>query len=146
MPHGGWVREKQPPESVVGIAVIATAAFTLFAAAGMVLGGALGAVHGRRVRDTLGRIGRGRRTKPADIEQAVRDALRDDEATSDLDIEVQVGEPGLVELSGVVSDAIVRRVAADVARAVLGVEVVVNRILVRDGAKPAGADPDPHPA
>jgi osmotically-inducible protein OsmY len=39
--------------------------------------------------------------------------------------------PGLIELTGVASDALVRRAAADIARAVPGVEVVVNRILLR---------------
>jgi hypothetical protein len=146
MPHGGRVGEKEPRESIVGIVVMATAAFTLGAAAGMVLGSALGAVHGRRVRDTLGRLGRGRQAKPADLERAVREALHGDEATSDLDIEVQVGEPGLVELTGVVSDAVVRRVAADVARAVPGVEVVVNRILLRDPDTPPVSKSDSRPA
>jgi osmotically-inducible protein OsmY len=72
--------------------------------------------------------------------------LHGDEATSDLDIEVQVGEPGLVELTGVVSDAVVRRVAADVARAVPGVEVVVNRILLRDPDTPPVSKSDSRPA
>jgi osmotically-inducible protein OsmY len=139
------VGQDQRSESVIGTIVMAVAAFTLGTAAGMVLGSAVGAVHGRRVRDTLGRIRRRRTKAPADLEQAVRDALREDEATSDLDIEVQMAEVGLVELTGVVSDAVVRRVAADVARAVPGVEVVVNRILLRDAGASARAKPDLRP-
>lgn len=118
--------------SIIGIVLTAIGAFALGAAAGMALGGSVGAVHGRRVRDTFGRLSRGtRRVKPEDLAQAVLAGLREDEATSDLDIHVHVAEPGLVELTGVVSDATVRRVAADVARAVPGVEVVVNRIMLR---------------
>jgi osmotically-inducible protein OsmY len=66
-------------------------------------------------------------------------ALREDEATSDLDVHVQAVEPGLIELTGVVTDATLRRIAADVARSVPGVEVVVNRIMTRHGGPaPAG--------
>ncbi len=139
------MREDQRSESVIGIIVMGAAAFTLGTAAGMVLGSAVGAVHGRRVRDTLGRIGRRRTKAPADLEGAVREALREDEATSDLEIEVQMAEPGLIELTGVVSDPVVRRVAADVARAVTGVEVVVNRILFRDPGEPGRSKPDLRP-
>jgi len=117
---------------IITIVLTAIGAFAVGAAAGMALGGSVGAVHGRRVRDTFGRLSRGTpRVRPEDLAQAVLAALRDDEATSDLDIHVHVAEPGLVELTGVVSDATVRRVAADVARAVPGVEVVVNRIMLR---------------
>lgn len=120
--------------SVLGIVLTAVAAFAVGAVAGMALGGAVGAVHGGRVRETIGRIGRGAR-KPApsaaELEQAVLAALRDDEATSDLDLGVQVVEPGLVELTGVASDATLRRVAADIVRAVPGVDVVVNRVMLR---------------
>lgn len=139
--------EEKRAEHVVGMAVLAAAAFAVGAAAGMAMGGAIGAVHGRRVRDTLERLARPRAgTSPGDLEEAVRSALRDDEATSDLDIEVHVANGGLVELTGVVSDAVVRRAAADVARAVLGVEVVVNRIMLRDpGSSPQQA-PDLRPA
>lgn len=116
---------------VLGIVLTAVGAFAIGTAAGMALGGSVGAVHRGRVRDTFGRLSRGARRVPEDLAQAVTAALREDEATSDLDVHVQIGDQGLVELTGVVSDATVRRVAADVARAVPGVEVVVNRIMLR---------------
>lgn len=125
--------------SALGIAVMAVAAFALGAAAGMVLGG-MGAGQGRRVRETIGRLSGARaRPKPEAVEQAVLAALREDEATSDLDVHVQVVEPGLIELTGVVTDATLRRIAGDVAGTVPGVEVVVNRIMTRKGGPaPAG--------
>jgi osmotically-inducible protein OsmY len=101
-------------------------------------------VHGGRVRDTFGRLGRGDRQAPEDLARAVIAALREDEATSDLDLHVHVADQGLVELTGVVSDATVRRVAADVTRAVPGVEVVVNRIMLR-GAAPIQPTSHPRP-
>jgi osmotically-inducible protein OsmY len=119
---------------VLGIVLTAIGAFALGAAAGMVLGGSVGAVHGRRVRDTFGRLSGGLRRPPDDLAQAVLAALRDDEATSDLDLHVHVADHGLVELTGVVSDATVRHIAADVTRAVPGVEVVVNRVMLRGAA------------
>jgi osmotically-inducible protein OsmY len=119
----------------------AVGAFAIGAAAGMALGGAVGAVHRGRVRDTFGRLGRGARPSPDDLARAVLAALREDEATSDLELDVHVAEPGLVELTGVVSDATVRRVAGDVTRAVPGVEVVVNRIMLRGATPPK---PAPH--
>jgi len=128
--------------SVLGIVLTAVGAFAIGAAAGMALGGAI-AVNRGRVRDTFNRIGRGTRRTPDDLGQTVLAALREDEATSDLDLHVQVAEPGLVELTGVVSDATVRRVAGDIARSVPGVEVLVNRIMLR-GATPRSA-PQPRP-
>jgi len=125
--------------SALGITVTAVAAFALGVVAGMVLGG-VDAVHGRKVRETIGRLGRTPATpRPEAVEQAVLTALREDEATSDLDVHVQAVEPGLVELTGVVNDATLRRIAGDVARSVAGVEVVVNRIMTRrEGPAPSG--------
>jgi len=123
--------------NILGIVLTAVGAFALGAMAGMAMGGAVGKVHRGRVRDTFSRIGRGSAKKPADLEQLVLAALREDEATSDLDLHVIVADQGLVELTGVAPDATLRRVAGDIARAVPGVEVVVNRILVRDPDKRA---------
>jgi osmotically-inducible protein OsmY len=128
--------------SVLGIVVTAVAAFAVGTFAGMALGGAVGAVNGGRVRDTFGKLRRVRKgVPPEELEQAVLVALHEDEATSDLDLHVHVADGGLVELTGVVSDATLRKVAGDVARAVPGVEVVVNRIMLRAGERPA---PTPH--
>jgi len=129
---------------VLGIVITAVGAFAVGAAAGMVLGGAIGAVSRGRMRDTFGRIGRRPQPTPDHLAQAVLAALREDEATSDLDLHVHIAEPGLVELTGVVSDATVQRVAGDVARTVAGVEVVVNRIMLR-GATPPRTAPSTRP-
>jgi osmotically-inducible protein OsmY len=127
------VRDDGRHGSVLGIVVTAVGAFALGVVGGMVLGG-VGAVHGRKVRETIGRLGRpAAPPAPEAVERAVLAALREDEATSDLDLHVQVVEPGLVELTGVVTDATLRRIAGDITRSVLGVEVVVNRIMTRSG-------------
>jgi len=121
----------------LGITLTAIGAFIVGALGGMVLGGAVGAVHGRRMRETIGRLGRSPTPPdPALLERAVHEALREDEATGDLDLHVQVSEGGLVELTGVVTDATLRRVAGDIARSVPGVEVVVNRIMTRAAGAP----------
>jgi osmotically-inducible protein OsmY len=126
-------------ESALGITLTAVAAFAVGVVAGMVLGG-MDAVHGRKVREALGRLGRTpAKPQPEAIERAVLAALREDEATSDLDLHVQAVEPGLLELTGVVTDATLRRIAGDIARSVPGVEVVVNRIMTRrDEPAPSG--------
>jgi osmotically-inducible protein OsmY len=125
--------------NALGITITAVVAFALGVVGGMVLGG-VGAVHGRKVRDTIGRLGRPpAKPRPEAVEQAVLTALREDEATSDLDVHVQVVEPGMLELTGVVTDATLRRIAGDIARSVPGVEVVVNRIMTRRGG-PAPSD------
>ena len=124
----------------LGIGLAAIATFVAGTLAGMALGGAVGAVHRRRVSDTIGRIGRPKRRLPVmELEAAVLEALREDEATSDLELHVQVADEGLIELTGVVTDATLRRVAADIARAVPGVDVVVNRIMLRDAPGAPGA-------
>jgi osmotically-inducible protein OsmY len=118
--------------SALGITLTAIAAFAVGTMAGMVIGGAVGAVHGRRMRETIGRLGRRQgQPKPDVLERAVLEALHHDEATSDLDLHVQVMEGGLIELTGVVTDATLRKIAGDIAGAVPGVEVVVNRIMTR---------------
>lgn len=128
-------------ESALGLTLAAVAGFTIGFAAGAVLGGSVGDVHADRVKRALGRLsGSGRALTPAELELGVRDALKADEATQDLDVEVHAAGEGLIELTGIVSDALDRRAAGDVARAVPGVDVVVNRILLK------GTDLPPTPA
>ena len=125
----------------LGVTLAAVAGFSLGFVAGAVLGGSVGDVHADRVKQALGRLsGSGRRPSPEQLEGAVRDALRADEATRDLDVEVHSAGEGLIELTGAVTDALARRAAGDVARAVPEVDVVVNRILLR------GSDLPPTPA
>jgi osmotically-inducible protein OsmY len=125
----------------LGVTLAAVAGFSLGFVAGAVLGGSVGDVHADRVKQALDRLsGSGRRPSPEQLERAVRDALRIDEATRDLDVEVHSAGEGLIELTGAVTDALARRAAGDVARAVPEVDVVVNRILLR------GSDLPPTPA
>ncbi len=124
-------RDERP--GALSLALMGTVGFALGVLGGMLLGGSVGPLHADRVRDALSRL-RGnhdRSARPEKLERAVRAALRDDEATRDLDLEVHAVGPGLIELTGVASDALVRRAAADIARAVPGADVVVNRILLR---------------
>ncbi|MDH3496128.1 MAG: BON domain-containing protein [Gemmatimonadota bacterium] len=128
-------------DGALTLALTAVAGFALGTVAGMVLGGSMGRLHGERVRHAFGRLRRSSRApNPEETERAVRAALSADETTRDLDLQVHAPGDGLVELTGVVTDALVRRAAADVARSAPGVEVVVNRILVQ------GTDLPPPPA
>ena len=128
-------------DGALGLTLAAVAGFALGFVGGAVLGGSVGDVHADRVKQALGRLSRsGRHPSPEQLEHAVRDALRADEATRDLDLEVHAAGEGLIELTGAVTDALARRAAGDVARAVPGVDVVVNRILLK------GSDLPPTPA
>lgn len=128
-------------ESVLGLALTAVVGFAVGFAGGAVLGGSVGDVHADRVKRAIGRLRRsGEQLTPEALARRVHDALRNDEATRDLDLDVQAPADGLVELTGTVSDALARRAAGDVARAVPGVEVVVNRVLLK------GSDLPPPPA
>jgi hypothetical protein len=128
-------------DGALGLTLTAVAGLALGFVAGAVLGGSVGDVHAGRVKKVLDRLsGSDRRPTPEQLEQAVREALRADEATRDLDVDVHAAGEGLIELTGAVTDALARRAAGDVARAVLGVDVVVNRILLK------GTDLPPTPA
>jgi hypothetical protein len=133
-------RRNEPRDGALGLTLTAVAGFGLGFVAGAVLGGSVGDVHAERVKKAFGRLSGGERPAPAALEALVREALRTDEATRDLDLEVHAAGAGLIELTGSVSDALARRAAGDVARAVPGVDVVVNRILL------TGTDLPPTPA
>jgi hypothetical protein len=138
-------RDERP--GALSLALMGTVGFAFGVLGGMLLGGSVGPLHADRVRGALRRLrgNHARSAQPEKLERAVREALRDDEATRDLDLEVHVVGPGLIELTGVASDALVRRAAADIARAVPGAEVVVNRILLRGADFPRQPVP-PGPA
>jgi hypothetical protein len=128
---------QESDDGALGIALTAVAGFALGFLGGAVLGGSVGNVHAGRVKGALGRLRRGSKAIPPDeMVHAVREALHGDEATRDLDLEVLAAGEGLVELTGVVADAMARRAAGDIARAVPGVDVVVNRILLQGGDLP----------
>jgi hypothetical protein len=129
-------------DGAVALTLTALAGFTLGFVAGTLLGGSVGDVHADRVKRALNRLsGAGRRPGPEQLERDVREALKSDEATRDLDLEVSAPGEGLIELTGLVSDALSRRAAGDVARAVLGVDVVVNRILLQGSDLPPTSPP-----
>jgi hypothetical protein len=136
MPRESNVRDDRE-DGALGLTLAAVAGFTLGFVTGAVLGGTVGDVHADRVKRAWGRLsGADRRPTNDQLEQAVREALRTDEATRDLDLEVHAAGEGLIEITGAVSDALARRAAGDVARAVPGVDVVVNRILLIGGDLP----------
>lgn len=130
------MRRDDRDNGVVGIALIAAAGFGIGLVAGAVVGEMLGDMRGDRLRGIVSRLGRRPAAPPPDpatIQRAVRAALRGHPRTRGLDLRVHSVGAGLVELSGNAPDAVARRVAGELARAVPGAEVVVNRILV-DGS------------
>lgn len=129
-------RTNDRDNGVVGIALTAAAGFGIGLVAGAVVGEMLGDMRGERLRGIVRRFGpqpEPLAPDPATIQRAVRSALRGHPRTRGLDIRVHSVGAGLVELSGNAPDAVARRVAGELARAVPGAEVVVNRILV-DGS------------
>lgn len=123
-------------DGATAIALTAAAGFAAGLFLGMAAGEWLGDVHRERVQGLLGRLRRRRRAEPAepadpaDLKADVREALREHPATRQLDLTVHSPGAGLVELTGMVPNAAARRTAGEVARAVDGADVVVNRILV----------------
>jgi osmotically-inducible protein OsmY len=107
---------------------------------GMIAGSMVVRAHGPKVKRAIGRLRRDTDDAPVDPKQvrdAVEGALHEHEVTAELQITVHSPGAGLVELTGLVPDAVARQVAGDVARSIPGAEVVVNRILVngRDVSK-----------
>jgi osmotically-inducible protein OsmY len=108
---------------------------------GLVVGELLGDVDRDRVRRTV------RRFRPMDdeestdgdelLEHALLDVFKGNPATRELDLNASALGGGLVELTGTAPDETTRELAAELARGVIGAEVVVNRILV-DGVDTNG--------
>jgi osmotically-inducible protein OsmY len=78
---------------------------------------------------------------PAILERSIGQALDEDPGTQELDVRVEALGDGIVELTGIVPDALSRQLAGDVARGVPGAGVVVNRVLV-EGSDGVSADLD----
>jgi hypothetical protein len=93
----------------------------------------------RRVAERLGQTTRARVT-PAASARAVEAALRAQPRLAGFAIEVMAVSRGTVELRGWVTDRGARTLAARVARAVPGIDTVINSILVRgeDDSFPGG--------
>ena len=84
----------------------------------------------QRVAQRLGQAARGRLT-PAASARAVDAALQAEPRLAGFSIEVVAVSRGTVELRGWVTDRAARTLAARVARAVAGIDTVINSILVR---------------
>ncbi len=105
--------------------------------AGLVAGELIGGWDSDLVKGTLGRLGRrgdengGNTPEPRLLERAVLEALRRDPETRTAGFNATVAPTGTVELTGVAPDEATRLLAGELARAVNGVPLVINRILVR---------------
>lgn len=133
----------EPEENPVAIALTAAFGFAAGLIVGMVTGEMLGDLRSDRVRRAMRRI-RGRDGEPSVepdvVREAVAEALRENDVTAALTIEVHAPGTGLIELTGIVPDAMVRQAAGEIARGIPGADVVVNRILVNGSDLP----PQPH--
>ncbi len=134
-PMGGALRQSDHESgSALGLALTGAFGFGAGLLFGLVAGGLLGDVDQDRVKRAV------RRFRPTDDDESVEgderlehdllDVLKGNPATRQLDLNVSALGGGLVELTGRAPDETTRELAADLARGVLGTEVVVNRILV----------------
>jgi hypothetical protein len=102
---------------------------------GLVAGGLLGDVDSDRVKRAVRRL---RSTDEEDavaegldrIEHELLDVLKHNPATRQLSLTVRAMGGGLIELAGTAPDETTRELAADLARGVLGADVIVNHVLV----------------
>jgi hypothetical protein len=135
--RGVLVPENRREGSPLGIMLAAAAGFAAGLAAGLVAGELLGNVNAQRMRHMVRRFGAEPQTPrtPADIERAIANALAASPDTRGLPIRVHAIEDGLVELTGRAPSEELRIKAGDIARRATGGDVVVNRILVREGAR-----------
>lgn len=62
-------------------------------------------------------------------EQSVRERFRSDRYLGELTIEI-IGEPGTIRLRGQVADAVLKRRAVEIAESTVGVEKVIDEIVV----------------
>jgi osmotically-inducible protein OsmY len=102
----------------------------------MFLRGILSSLDSEPVRDAMRNFrkpGPGVPADPEELEHAVSQALEEDPDTNSLAVRVESLGDGIVELIGTAPDALSRQIAADIARAVPGADIVVNRILVEGG-------------
>jgi hypothetical protein len=101
--------------------------------AGFVLSEWMGGVTRPRVQQVARRLGQAAhgRLTPAASARAVDAALHAEPRLAGFSIEVVAVSRGTVELRGWVTDRPARTLAARVARAVTGIDTVINSILVR---------------
>jgi osmotically-inducible protein OsmY len=134
---GRVVRVEQREEEgqgVTGIALSATLGLVVGVVGGVILGeffSNVSAAPVRQARRLLHPGGSGGAVIDTDVlERSVYEALGGDPDTESLGIVVTALGDGIVELTGTVRDAMERQLAGDVARSVIGADIVVNRILI----------------
>lgn len=149
-------KKRTGPEYVVELEEGGGMARTLLYAIGAAAGLALGAVLARGLEGTVGREAAerirsaGRRMTPGrlrrsagevellvELEDRVLDAFLADRVLSEQGIDVGVVAPGVVELSGMVSDRETARRALRAAQQLDGVWSVLNRMEIEDDDRPA---------
>ncbi len=135
-PMGGALRQSDHESgSALGLALTGAFGFGAGLLFGLVAGGLLGDVDQDRMKRAVRRFRPGEDESSEDeetdrTEHDLLDALKNNPVTRQLDLSVSALGGGLVELTGTVPDETTRELAADLARGVLGADVVVNRILV----------------
>jgi len=111
----------------------------------MILRELLGSVSTEPVRQAVRRLSQPGIDRtgvdPQDVERSIYEAIAGDPDTQALEVEATALGDGLVELTGTVPSDLDRDLAGDVARSVVGAEVVVNRILV-EGSDRVASDPE----
>ncbi|UCG88802.1 MAG: BON domain-containing protein [Gemmatimonadota bacterium] len=126
-------REEQR-QGVTGIALSAALGLGIGVLGGMVLREFFGNVTAAPVKNAMRLLRPSESSNgfvdPDVLERSVYEALGGDPDTESLDVVVTALGDGIVELTGTVRDAMERQLAGDVARSVIGADVVVNRILV----------------
>ncbi len=140
---GALSRSDHESGSVLGLALTGAFGFGAGLLFGIVAGELLGDVDQDRVKRAVRRF----RSPDTDddesaegdvrLEYDLLEVLKGNPATRQLDLNVSALGGGLVELTGTAPNETTRELAADLARGVLGTEVVVNRILV-DGTDTNG--------
>jgi hypothetical protein len=135
-PMGGALRvSERESGSGLGLALTGAVGFGAGLLFGLVAGGLLGDVDSDRVKRAV------RRLRPTDEEDAVDegldriehellDVLKHNPATRQLSLTVRAMGGGLIELAGTAPDETTRELAAELARGVMGADVIVNHVLV----------------
>lgn len=119
----------------LGTAIVGALGLAAGLVFGLVSGELLGNVDSARVRRAVRRWRPGEDDEPVDedldeIEHDLLTTLKSNPVTRGLSLEVRALGGGLVELIGTVPNESSRELAGELARGVLGADLVVNRILV----------------
>lgn len=133
------IRVRRQDDDWLGIALSAAAGLATGLVAGLVIGDLLGDVNTDRVKRAVRRLRRGGEAElleDAGVVESIERALDEHPTTSDISVSVRALGDGIVELTGTAPDAAARTVASDLARSIVGADVVVNRILVEGSDVP----------